>query len=79
MRCIVPGRMPGDCESWRVDRNLCHLLCCLHVSNVNLHVLARAGQQHSVMAERDRPHLTHICGIFIQLPLTTYLSSTLKF
>jgi hypothetical protein len=52
--------MPGDGEGGGVHGYLGHLLRCVHVADVDLHVLAGARQQHAVMAEGDRPHLhTH--------------------
>ncbi len=60
MRVTWPGRMPGDGEGGRVHGYLGHLLRCVHVTDVDLHVLAGARQQHAVMAEGDRSHLrTH--------------------
>jgi hypothetical protein len=49
--------MPGDGEGGRVHGYLGHLLRCVHVADVDLHVLAGARQQHAVMAEGDRSHL----------------------
>jgi hypothetical protein len=52
--------MPGDGEGGGVHGYLGHLLRGVHVSDVDLHVLAGARQQHAVMAEGDRSHLhTH--------------------
>ena len=49
--------MPGDGEGGRVHGYLGHLLRSVHVTDVDLHVLAGARQQHAVMAEGDRSHL----------------------
>ncbi len=52
--------MPGDGEGGGVHGYLGHLLRSVYVTDVDLHVLAGARQQHAVMTEGDRSHLhTH--------------------